>query len=90
MKQLTWSFDWPVQKAVAVASHGTYVITGEAPGRWWAYFTHADTQPYRRTAWPVAKTFYPSMADAMRACHRHADRFDPESSNRLSVTTPVP
>lgn len=91
MRQLTWSFDWPVLKAVAVASHGTYVISGEAPGRWMAQYRRSDTQPYRRSMHPVAKELYfPTMADAMRACHRHAENFDWESSDRLSVVTPRP
>jgi hypothetical protein len=92
MKHLTWSFDWPLQRAVAVASHGTYVITGEAPGRWSAHFTRVDTEPYRRTARPVRSgtAHFATMADAMRACHRHADSFDPDSSDRLKVATPLP
>lgn len=92
MMHLTWSFDWPLQRAVAIASHGTYVITGEAPGRWTARFTRADTEPHRRTAQPVkpGTIVFPTMADAMRACRRHADHFDPEASDRLSVVTPTP
>lgn len=92
MAQLTWSFDWPVRRAVAVAAHGTYVIVGEAPGDWSAKFTRVDTHQYRRTARDVGQQtcHYPSMADALRACQRHADGYSPQSSGRLTMSTPVP
>jgi hypothetical protein len=91
MFHLEWSFDWPVQRAVAVSPHGTYVISGEGPGQWLAKFTRADTEQFRRTAHPVGQaTRYPSMADAMRACQRHAEQSSTDSSDRLSVNTPMP
>lgn len=91
MRQLSWSFDWPVRRAVAVSPHGTYVISGEAQGCWLARFTRAETEEFRRTRHPVGDaTEYQCMADAMRACQRHAERFCNESSDRLSVITPVP
>lgn len=92
MPHLTWSFDWPVRRAVAVATHGTYVIVGESPGVWSAKFTRVETEQYRRTARAVAvhACHYPSMADAMHACQRHADGYSPESSGRLTMSTPVP
>ncbi|MBA3697392.1 MAG: hypothetical protein H0W78_00800 [Planctomycetes bacterium] len=91
MQHLAWSFDWPVRRAVAVSAHGSYVITGEAHGCWTARFTRAGTEQFRRPAHEVGKApEYPSVADAMRACHRHAERFSDESSDRLSVCTPFP
>lgn len=91
MYRLEWSFDWPVQRAVGVTPHGTYVISGEAPGQWLARFTRADTEQFRRTAHVVGDTMrYPSMADAMRACQRHADHFSSDSSDRLTISTPIP
>lgn len=91
MEQLKWSFDWPIRRAVAVSSHGTYVISGEGPARWFARFTRADTEQFRRTRHPVGQaTEYTCMADAMRACQRHAEQFSSDSSDRLNVTTPLP
>ena len=92
MSQLSWSFDWPVRRAVAVAAHGTYVIIGEGSADWSARFTRADTEQFRRTAHEVGQhtCHYLSMADAMRACQRHAEGYASDSSDRLTMTTPVP
>lgn len=92
MSQLTWSFDWPVKRAVAVSTHGTYVITGEGSADWSARFTRADTEQFRRTAHEVGSStcHYASMADAMHACQRHADGHTSATSDRLTMWTPVP
>ena len=91
MRQLEWSFDWPVRRAVAVCAHGTYLISGVATGQWMARFTRADTEPFRRTSRPVsAETCYPTMADAMRACHRHSEHYSADSSDRFTIQTPIP
>ena len=92
MVHLRWSFDWPVRRAVAVAPHGTYVISGEGPSEWSAKFTRVDTEAFRKTqrALDDRGTRYESIADAMRACQRHAEQFSSDSSDRLLIVTPVP
>lgn len=94
MAHLTWSFDWPVNRAVAVSTQGTYVVVGVAAGRWSVAFTRAipkacdggsDSDSLNRE-----DLVFPSVADAMHACQRHADKCTPESSGRWSQATPVP
>jgi hypothetical protein len=92
MPYLTWTFDWSAGRAETRPSHGVYVVQRQAPGRWSAIFTRVETEPYRRTARAVDKQqeTFSSMADAMRACQRHADTYRPDASNRLKSITPLP
>ena len=89
---LTWSFDWSVRRAVAVPTHGTYVIFGEGQSRWAAKFSRADTGPIERKTVDLSRipTYYPCMADALRACQSHAERFAHNLSDRLTINTPTP
>jgi hypothetical protein len=89
---LTWSFDWPVRRAVAVANHGTYVIFGEGSSRWAAKFSRADSGLLEKKTGDLSRmpTYYASMADALRACQSHAERFAHNLSDRLMVNTPIP
>lgn len=89
---LTWSFDWPVRRAVAVASHGTYVIMGEGSSRWAAKFFRADSGLLEKNTGDLSRTptYFACMADALRACQSHTERFVHNLSDRLMVNTPIP
>jgi hypothetical protein len=92
MPPIDWVFAWEQNRAVGKAGHGTYVVARLASGEWEAAFTSVDTQPYRRTKRPVdpRSMTFTSVAAAIRACHRHAERYSPDASNRFTVVTPLP
>lgn len=92
MTHLAWTFDWPVNRAVAVTLQGTYVIHGKAPADWSVKFTRAipksaisdsDSDSLNKTD----LTFY-TVADAMHACQKHADSCSWDSSGRWLQITP--
>ncbi len=88
MAALTWSFDEPQKRAVAVAAHGTYVVIGEDDKRWFTQFTRADRLA-KAPAPPADHAYFFSLDDARQSCQRHADRYSDDGSNRF-MTTPVP
>ena len=90
--QLTWFFEWDVGRGTARPGHGTYTIERTDDGEWIARFVRADTEEFRKTKRSVSahyKTFQ-TPADAIRACQRHAERYSAESSDRFTISTPLP
>jgi hypothetical protein len=94
MPHLTWKFDWAQNQASATATHGTYLITAEGDKRWGGRFVRSATASGASRKYhgdPLATIrYFPSLADAVRACQSHCERFSPHSSDRLSIKTPRP
>jgi hypothetical protein len=89
--QLAWSFDLGNYRATAIALHGTYTVERLPTGEWNAHFVRSDTEQFRRTQHPVQprSMTFKTLADAVRACNRHAQHSD-QSSDRFTIRTPPP
>lgn len=89
---LVWDFEWGNNRASATAKHGTYTVARLITGEWAASFTRVDTEKFRRTRRSVGlkSATFMSVADAIRACRSHAERYSADTSSRLMVITPRP
>jgi|SRR3954469_6553246 hypothetical protein len=92
MCHLDWAFDWANYAATATAGHGTYHILRTDPGHWTTSFRHAGMTATsdRPRPLPVGALAFASLADAVHACHRHAERYTTHATAGLRYLTPPP